>query len=337
MNENELKKHKKYMLRCIEIAKRNSSNHYPNPSVGALVLKNDIIISEGVTSDYGGNHAEVNAIKPLQNKTDLSNAILYVTLEPCSHHGKTPPCTELIYKSGIKNVIIGALDISSKVNGKGISYLKTKGINVISGVCMDKCNQLHKNFLHYNKHKRPYIILKWAKSKDQFIAPLKKDDNRPFLISSNKSRQLVHKWRSEEHSILVGYNTVIDDNPTLDVRHVNGNNPVRIVLDDKKSLKNDFNIFNDVSETISINYYLKNKNPAKFICKKLFEKNIQSVIIEGGKKTLDLFINENLWDEARVFESNTIINSGIKSPKLNGTILIEQKVGDDMLKIFKPN
>ncbi|MGB0486676.1 MAG: bifunctional diaminohydroxyphosphoribosylaminopyrimidine deaminase/5-amino-6-(5-phosphoribosylamino)uracil reductase RibD, partial [Flavobacteriaceae bacterium] len=162
MNENELKKHKKYMLRCIEIAKRNSSKHYPNPSVGALVLKNDIIISEGVTGDYGSNHAEVNAIKPLQNKTDLSNAILYVTLEPCSHHGKTPPCTELIYKSGIKNVIIGTLDISSKVNGKGISYLKTKGINVISGICEDKCNQLHKNFLHYNKHKRPYVILKWA-------------------------------------------------------------------------------------------------------------------------------------------------------------------------------
>ena len=324
------------MSRCIEIAKKNSSKYYPNPSVGALIVKNDMIIAEGVTSDYGCNHAEVNAINSIKDPTDLIQSTLYVTLEPCSHFGKTPPCVSLIHKSKIKNVIIGTLDNSSKVNGKGVSFLKEREINVITGVLENECKELHRNFLHFNSKKRPYIILKWAITKDNFIAPLKKKNAKPFLISSLESRQLVHKWRSEEHAIMVGFNTIISDNPHLDTRYINGNNPVRIILDDKQELKSNYHVFNNKSNTLVISKFLKNKNPSSFICNELHKNNIQSVIVEGGRKTLDLFIKNDCWDEARIFESNQRLDNGIKGPEFTGRLKKRIKIGNDYLKFFKP-
>ena len=332
---NELEIHEMFMQRCIEIAKKNSNNYYPNPSVGALIVKNNKIISEGCTSDYGGNHAEVNAISSVKNKSDLINSTIYVTLEPCSHYGKTPPCSKLIIESGIKKAVIGCVDNSSKVNGKGISMLKNNGVDVISNVLEEDCIKLHRNFLHFNKYKKPYIILKWAKSKDQFIAPFEKKEIKSFNVSSLESRQLVHKWRSEEHAILVGYQTVKDDNPKLTTRHISGRNPLRIVLDKKKSLESSFNVFNNESKTIVIDNYLKD-SPFS-ICKKLFELNVQSLIVEGGKKTLELFINNDCWDEARIFENENLLKSGIKSPSIKGILKTEKKVGKDKLKIFTRN
>ena len=329
---NELEIHEMFMQRCIEIAKKNSNDYYPNPSVGALIVKNNKIISESFTSYYGGNHAEVNAISSVKNKNDLINSTIYVTLEPCSHYGKTPPCSKLIIESGIKKAVIGCVDNSSKVNGQGIMMLKNNGVDVISNILEEDCKKLHRNFLHFNNHKRPYIILKWAKSKDQFIAPNNKKKNKSFNITSLESRQLVHKWRSEEHAILIGYQTVIDDNPKLTTRHLSGRNAVRIILDEKKSLKTSFNVFNNESETIVIDNYL---NQSSFnICKKLFELNIQSVIVEGGKKTLELFINNDCWDEARIFESQDLLKDGTESPRLNGILKIEKNIGKDKLKIF---
>ena len=324
------------MSRCILLARNNKSKYYPNPSVGCIIVKNNHVISEGVTSNYGGNHAEVNTINNVKNKQDLKDSTLYVTLEPCSHYGKTPPCVELISKYEISHVVIGTIDISSKVNGNGIKFLKNKGIKVTVGILEKECINLHRNFLHFNTHKRPYIILKWAQTLDNFIAPLNKSDSKPFWISCIESRQLVHKWRSEEHAILVGYNTVISDNPTLTVRHVKGNNPVRIIIDDKNSLDKNLNVFNDEAETLVIKKKFNENNLEKFICEFLYKNKIQSVIIEGGKKTLDLFINNNIWDEARIFTNGIKLNNGVSSPKIEGETKSKYKIGDDELKIIYP-
>ena len=333
---NTLDKHEKYMSRCIYLGKNNKSKYFPNPSVGCVIVKDDIIISEGCTSAYGGNHAEVNAINNVKNKNDLKGSTLYVTLEPCSHHGKTPPCVEIINKYNISDVIIGTVDISSKVNGKGILFLEKKKIKVTVGILEKECKILHRNFLHYNKYKRPYIILKWAETKDSFIAPINKIEKKPFWISCIESRQLVHKWRSDEHAILVGYNTVINDNPLLTVRHLNGTNPVRIILDEKNSIDKNYNVFNGESKTIIVSDFLKEKNSAKFICDVLYKNKIQSVIIEGGKKTLDMFIDNNIWDEARVFESDLELINGITSPKIKGINKSVNKIGKDKLSIIYP-
>jgi diaminohydroxyphosphoribosylaminopyrimidine deaminase/5-amino-6-(5-phosphoribosylamino)uracil reductase len=332
-----LEKHEKYMLRCIYLARNNESKYYPNPSVGSIIVKDNIIIAEGTTSNYGENHAEVNAINNVKNKNDLKGATLYVTLEPCSHYGKTPPCAELIFKNQISSVIIGTKDISSKVNGDGILFLKNKGIKVTVGVLENKCNDLHRNFLHFNKYKRPYIILKWAETMDNFIAPLNKSENKPFWISCVESRQLVHKWRSEEHAILIGHNTVIKDNPSLTVRHINGNNPLRIILDDKKTLDKNFNVFNNESMTIVISNFSSKNNIGKYLCDTLYKNKVQSIIIEGGKKTLEIFIKNNIWDEARIFKNELKLNNGVLSPRISGVNKSKYKIGKDELRIIYPN
>ena len=326
----------KYMSKCILLARNNKSKYYPNPSVGCLIVKNNHVISEGVTSNYGGNHAEVNTINNVKNKQDLKGSTLYVTLEPCSHYGKTPPCVELISKYEISHVVIGTIDISSKVNGNGIKFLKNKDIKVTVGILEKECKNLHRNFLHFNSHKRPYIILKWAQTLDNFIAPTNKSDSKPFWISSIKSRKLVHKWRSEEHAILIGYNTALSDNPSLTVRHVKGNNPIRIILDDKNSLDKDLNVFNGESETLVIENFLKENNLGNYICEFLHKNKIQSIIIEGGKKTLDLFIKNNIWDEARIFTNDIKLINGVPSPKIEGAIKSKYKIGEDELKIIYP-
>ena len=221
----------KYINRCLEIAKNGLIAAMPNPSVGAVIVYNDTIIGEGFTDAYGGNHAEVNAIKAVKNKSLLSKSTLYVSLEPCSHFGKTPPCCNLIIENKIPNIVVGIIDSNEKVAGQGIKKLLEAGLNVTVGVLEKDCYASNIRFFTFHEKKRPFVILKWAESQDGFIAPEKRIEQKPFWITNEFSRQLVHKWRSEEQSILVGTQTVIDDNPSLNVRDWSGKNPTRIKME----------------------------------------------------------------------------------------------------------
>lgn len=324
------------MQRCLQIAKNGLGTTRPNPMVGSVIVYNDKIIGEGFTSQYGGNHAEVNAINSVLNQSLLKQATIYVTLEPCSHYGKTPPCSNLIIRHNIPNVVIGCIDDNEKVAGQGIKKLKAAGCNVTVGILENECKTHHKRFFTFHNKKRPYIILKWAETKDGFIAPKTKNKQKPVWITNKYSRQLVHKWRANEQSILVGTNTVLEDNPTLTTRDWTGNNPVRIVIDKNQKLSKNLTIFNNEAKTIIIN---KNtidfsKNIAKQICDILFKKNITSIIIEGGKKTLQTFIDENLWDEARVFIGQTEFKNGTKAPLIKGKVISKAFIKDDILKTY---
>ena len=331
-----VKIHENYIKRCIEIAKNGLGTTAPNPMVGCVIVYNSKIIGEGYTSAYGGNHAEVNAINSVKDKSLLKKSTLYVTLEPCSHFGKTPPCSDLIIKHQIANVVIGTIDTHSKVAGKGIEKLKNVGCNVTVGVLDDECKVHHKRFFTFHNKQRPYIILKWAETKDGFIAPKQKNEQQPVWITNELSRQLVHKWRAEEQAILVGTQTVIADNPSLTVRDWTGENPIRIVIDRNLKLPKDYNVYNSEAETIVISKdnIDFNKPIAQQICNVLFQNNINSVIIEGGAKTLQTFIDENIWDEARVFIGSPEFKEGINAPKLNGKLIQEQLIAEDQLKIY---
>jgi diaminohydroxyphosphoribosylaminopyrimidine deaminase/5-amino-6-(5-phosphoribosylamino)uracil reductase len=305
--------------------------------VGCVIVVEDQIIAEGYTSPYGGAHAEVNAIKAVKDVSLLPKATLYVTLEPCAHFGKTPPCSDLIITHKIPRVVIGCLDEHEKVCGKGIAKLKAAGCEVTVGILEDECKLHHKRFFTHHTKKRPYIILKWAESSDGYIAPLSKSETKPVWISNTHSRQLVHQWRAEEQAILVGANTVIQDNPSLTTRDVEGANPIRIVIDLKNSLAETYQVFNSESKTIrltadEISY---EKPLASEVCKALYKHQINSVIIEGGQKTLQAFIEENLWDEARIFTGELKLDEGIQSPKINGTLRTETWIGSDCLKILR--
>ena len=328
--------HETYIKRCLQIAKKGLGTTRPNPMVGCVIVRKNKIIGEGFTSAYGGNHAEVNAIRSVKGKSLLKEATLYVTLEPCSHHGKTPPCSELIIEHKIPNVVIGCLDDNEKVAGKGVEKLKKSGCTVIVGVLENECKEHHKRFFTFHNKKRPYIILKWAQTLDGFIAPTTKGELKPVWITNSISRQLVHKWRSEEQAILVGSNTVLQDNPSLTVRDWTGQNPIRIVLDQKSTLNKDINVFNTEVETIVIseNEIDFSKDVAQEICDFLYKHQINSVIIEGGAQTVETFINSNLWDEARVFTGNINFKEGLKAPNLSGKLLSEQSIDQDNLKIY---
>jgi diaminohydroxyphosphoribosylaminopyrimidine deaminase / 5-amino-6-(5-phosphoribosylamino)uracil reductase len=342
-----------YIKRCLEIAENGWVAAMPNPSVGAVIVCDDVIIGEGFTSAYGGNHAEVNAINAVRDKSLLYKSTIYVSLEPCSHFGKTPPCSDLILESGIPNIVIGCLDSNEKVAGKGIQKLIDAGRNVTVGVLEKECRQSNIRFFTFHEKKRPYIVLKWAESQDGFIAPILRqaqNDNyrRPVWISNEFSRQLVHKWRSEEQAILVGTQTVIDDNPKLDVRDWSGKNPIRVVLDQNNRISKESHIFDNQIKTILISKVNDNfndnekevtidfeKNIASQIADLLFKKNIQSVIIEGGRQTLQTFIDENLWDEARVFKGSISLENGTKAPILNSKKCEKHKIAYDELLIFR--
>jgi len=300
--------------------------------VGCVIVCNKKIIAEGFTSPYGNNHAEVNAINNVKDKSLLKQATLYVTLEPCSHFGKTPPCSDLIIKYAIPKVIIGCKDDNEKVAGKGIAKLRAAGCKVTVGVLEQECKYHHKRFFTFHNKKRPYIILKWAETNDGFIAPFAKKEKLPVWISNTYSRQLVHKWRSEEQAILVGTNTVLQDNPSLTTRDWKGKHPIRVLLNKNKTLSKDFKVFDNQAETLLIN-----ETSADIICSKLFKANINSIIIEGGSKTLQLFIDTNFWDEIRVFKGSTIFKKGTKAPKFSGLLLSEAKIIDDILKIYVNN
>jgi len=333
----------------LQIAKNGIGTTRPNPSVGAVIVYQNKIIGEGFTSPHGENHAEVNAINAVENKSLLKEATIFVTLEPCSHFGKTPPCADLIVKHQLKQVVIGCLDSNSLVAGKGVSHLENAGINVIVGVLETECRMHHKRFFTVQENKRPYIILKWAETKDGFVAPISKNENKPIFISNTYSQQLVHKLRSAEHAILVGTKTVLADNPKLNVRSWSGENPIRVVLDNTLRISKNSNILDGSVKTIVITeakdkniVSSKNlifeeidfsKNIAKQVCEVLSKYQIQSLIVEGGTQTLQTFIDEKLWDEALVFVGNTSFVKGVKSPTITKEFK-EEFIESDVLKRY---
>jgi len=341
--------HEQFMYRALFIAQKGLPAAMPNPSVGAVIVHKDTIIGEGSTSAFGGSHAEVNAINSVKNKELLKESTLYVTLEPCSHYGKTPPCADLIVKMQIPNVVIGCVDPYAEVAGKGIEKLKNAGVDVIVGVLEKECIDSNIRFFTFIQKKRPYIILKWAESADGVIAPTEKNEQKPVWISNNYSRQLTHKWRSEEMGILVGTKTVLDDNPSLTTRDFVGKNPVRIYIDANNKIDASFAITNSESKTICLCAEFPLNTIDQIIYKKIdftdlpaevsricVEENIQSIIIEGGSQTLQQFVDAEFWDEARVFKSDVILNEGIKATELKNTVQIStQKIQNNILTYYK--
>jgi len=337
------------MSRCIALAKNGLGTTYPNPMVGSIIVYEGKIIGEGWHKKAGEPHAEVNAVNSVLDKSLLKKATIYVTLEPCSHFGKTPPCCNLIIENEIPNVVIGTVDPNIMVAGNGIKKLIEAGINVTVGILEDECNELNKRFFTFHRKKRPYIILKWAQSQDGFIAPLEKSEKKPVWITNTYSRQLVHKWRTEEQAILVGTKTVIDDNPKLNARDWYGNNPVRIVLDKNNRIPEDYSVFDNQTKTIvftnSENAVSKEnttfevidfkQNIAKQIVDSIYQHNIQSVIVEGGLQTLQTFIDVNLWDEARIFIGKSFFGKGTKAPILPTINSEQHKITEDELKITR--
>ena len=325
--------HEKYINRCIQIAKNAIPSAHPNPSVGCCIVHDNIIIGEGFTSSYGGSHAEVNAINSVKNKELLKSASLYVTLEPCSHFGKTPPCAELIIKFKIPKVYIGIKDPNPKVSGNGIKRLEKSGVDIKVGILSEKCEVHHKIFLINIIKKRPYIVLKWAQSADGFIAPRNKSINKPIWISNKYSRQVSHKLRAELDCILVGSKTIKDDNPKLNTRDWNGKSPKVAIINRKDNLNRDLEIFNTNSEVIIVDEKCIdfNKNIALQICEHLKSNGISSLIVEGGAKTLNTFIKENLWDEMKVFKSPTNIKNGVKAPLIGDCKSTEVEIAEDKL------
>jgi len=338
------------MRRCLELAQLGLGSVSPNPMVGAVIVYGDKILGEGYHQKYGEAHAEVNAVNQVvanfSNYAELLiESVIYVSLEPCAHYGKTPPCADLIIKHRIPKVVVGCRDPFEQVNGKGIEKLQAAGVEVISGILEEECKWLNRRFFTRVQKHRPYIILKWAQTADGFFAPA---DGTQLWITGLESRKLVHEWRGEEDAILVGTNTVAIDNPQLNVRYGKGKLPKRIVIDRKLKLSRDLNVFDQTVETLVINEiktefdgkikYISLEDFDRFVPQyilyQLYLQDIQSVIIEGGAKTLNSFIDERLWDEARIFTSETVLNNGIKAPEIAGVKADEVLSGVDRLKIL---
>ena len=318
---------------ALNLAKKGLGHVSPNPCVGAIVVKNDKIVGEGYHSKAGGHHAEVMAINEAGKLAQ--DADLYVTLEPCNHFGKTPPCAELIVKTGFRKVFIACKDLNPLVSGKGIAYLESKNIKVEQGILESEAVDLNKGFFKRIKEKKPFITIKIASSIDGNTS-LKSGESK--WITSEHAREDVQKLRANACAILTGVGTVNIDNPNLNVRSWKGKNPIRIIIDYDNKLSNKFNVFNDQAKTIKItkNNIDQSLPIASEISSLLFKENIQSVIVEGGKKTLEEFIKTNLWDEARIFTNKKNLKKGTEAPKLKGKIILEKKIDDDELKIIKP-
>ncbi|MDB5135385.1 MAG: ribD [Mucilaginibacter sp.] len=338
------------MHRCIELSALGAGSVSPNPMVGAVIVHEGFIIGEGYHQQYGQAHAEVNAVSQVLARFDnagklLKNATIYVSLEPCAHYGKTPPCADLIIKHQIPKVVIGCRDPFEQVNGKGIEKLKDAGIEVVNGVLEEECRWLNRRFFTRVQKRRPYIILKWAQTNDGFFAPANK---RQYWITGDESRKMVHRWRSEEDAVLVGKNTAMIDNPRLNVRYWPGRSPKRVVIDRKLELNAEFHIYDQSVETLIFNEiktdiegnikYIALEDFDRFVPQyilfQLYLQDIQSVIIEGGAHTLNTFIEAELWDEARIFTGPVVLGHGIKAPCIAGIAGEEVLSGTDRLKIL---
>lgn len=316
-----------YIKRGIELAKKALGHTYPNPLVGSVIVHNGKIIGEGYHRKAGENHAEINAIESVEDKSLIPESTIYVTLEPCAHYGKTPPCALKIKELGFRKVVIGAMDSHDKVNGKGKKIIQDAGIEVVSGILEKECIELNKRFFTYHEKKRPYIILKWAQSADGFLDR----DFQPTAISNPLANQFVHQLRADEHAILVGTQTALNDNPSLTVRNVEGVNPVRILIDLDLKVPADFKIYSKEARTIVINSVkqevlehihfikIKKENFLQELMDALYREQIQSVIIEGGSFTLQQFIDANLWDETLIIKNENLkLEKGTRAPEFTG-------------------
>ena len=316
-----------YMWRCIELAENGLGRVAPNPMVGCVIVNAGRIIGEGYHQKFGGPHAEVNAINAVKNKVLLEESTLFVNLEPCAHFGKTPPCADLIIASKIPKVVVAQRDPNPKVAGRGIERMKSAGINVTEGIYESEAAFLNRRFLTHQKEKRPYIILKWAQSADGFMDRDRHEPNDPKInwISHPSTKKLVHLWRSQEPAILVGRNTIVNDNPKLDTREVEGTSPMRVVLSSSGKIPKNSNVLSDGKKTVILNSKILQKIDyvdwvkieGDFIrnaLKYLSEIDISSILVEGGAQTLNTFISQNLWDEARIIQSANRIGSGLKAP-----------------------
>jgi len=339
------------MYRCLELAKLGAGNVAPNPMVGAALVYNDRIIGEGYHQKYGEAHAEPNCIKQAADNghSDLiPRSTLYVSLEPCAHFGKTPPCADLITRYKIPKVVVGCRDPFKEVNGKGIEKLKDAGIQVELGILEKECKELNKRFLGFHTLHRPYIILKWAQTLNCKMAGQGSDR---LYITNEFTNRVVHKWRSDEASILIGTNTALMDNPELTTRLWTGNNPIRLIVDMDLKLPLDLKMFNTQARTIVFNklkheerrnilFYqvTEDLNLVHQITNALYQLEILSVIVEGGAKLLQAFIDEDAWDEARVITNEgLIVNNGLEAPQfMSASKLDEEKIFTDKVEFFRP-
>lgn len=342
--------HEKYMKRCLEIAQKGLGHAAPNPLVGCVIVLDDKIIGEGYHEQYGKAHAEVNAINSVQDKSLLQKASLYVNLEPCAHFGKTPPCADLIIEHKIPYVVVGTIDPFEHVAGRGIEKLAKAGIGVKTGVLEEECKKLNKRFFMYHENKRPYIILKWAQTSDGFIDIIRNEDGleKPFRITNDESNTLSHSWRSEEQAIIVGKKTALFDNPKLTVRNTSGKNPLRIAIDRNLVIPSNYFLLDKTTPTlIFTSGEAKSENNLTYkrldfdapllpqILDTLYTEKIQSLIVEGGTQLINSFIQNNLWDEARVFISEQKIENGVNAPALEMKAAVKQNIKGDNLLIFE--
>ncbi|MFZ2906180.1 MAG: bifunctional diaminohydroxyphosphoribosylaminopyrimidine deaminase/5-amino-6-(5-phosphoribosylamino)uracil reductase RibD [Cyclobacteriaceae bacterium] len=334
-----------FMKRALELSVLGRGHVSPNPLVGCVIVHNNSILGEGWHKKYGGPHAEVNAIESVQDKSLLKESTLYVNLEPCSHVGKTPPCADLLIKHQLKKVVIANLDTNPIVAGEGIKKLRSAGIEVTTGILEKEGRELNKRFFTFIEKKRPFILLKWAETSDGFMARENYDSK---WISNEYSRQLVHKWRTEEDAVLVGTKTAFHDNPELTVRDWTGRNPVRIVLDRFLRLSDKLHVFDRSQKTICYNVLKHEEHPnlslirlteenfINHLLEDLNKQKIQSVLVEGGATTLQLFMEAGLWDEARVFVSDKGFGKGIAAPRLHGNLVGQESVFNDTLRTYTP-
>ncbi|MEX1001995.1 MAG: bifunctional diaminohydroxyphosphoribosylaminopyrimidine deaminase/5-amino-6-(5-phosphoribosylamino)uracil reductase RibD [Crocinitomicaceae bacterium] len=329
-------KDEQYMQRCLQLAQLGTGSVAPNPLVGSVIVYENKIIGEGYHHAYGEAHAEVNAIASVKDQSLLSKSTIYINLEPCAHHGKTPPCADLIVEEEIPRVVIACVDVFSEVSGKGIEKLKKSGAEVKVGVLENDALDLNKRFFTFHTKKRPYVILKWAQSADGYMDINRSEGQKGgFWITQPSTQQLTHKWRHEEAGILVGNQTVITDDPELTVRAIKGNSPSRFVIDRTDTLElSHYKIGNDAAPT----YKITQKGESfeiRDILDQIYERDIQSLIVEGGKKTLEKFIDSGCWDEARILTGSEKIHEGSKSPSIEGEEVSSFYFGQDHIQILK--
>ncbi len=339
----------RYMQRCIDLALNGMGNVAPNPMVGSVIVHNGVIIGEGYHQKIGEAHAEVNAIKSVKDESLLRESTIYVNLEPCAHYGKTPPCSKLIVDKKIPKVVIGTIDPFSKVAGKGIEMLKAAGIDVKVGVLQESCRELNRRFFTFHEKKRPYIMLKWAQTRDGFIDKLRDVDSdaKAEWITNKVAKALVHKWRADEPAIMVGTVTALKDNPQLTIREWSGEDPLRIVLDRDLKLGKHLNLLDGKTPTVVFTNKQKESTPnltyvtvdfadklLDHVLNKLYEMSVLSVIVEGGEVLLNSFIAANLWDEAKVFTGDRVFGDGVKAPVISGKIISDDRLGNSKLVVY---
>jgi diaminohydroxyphosphoribosylaminopyrimidine deaminase / 5-amino-6-(5-phosphoribosylamino)uracil reductase len=339
-----------YMSRCIELAALGAGNVAPNPMVGCVIVYNGKIIGEGFHQKYGQAHAEVNAVNSVTDRELLKSSVMYVSLEPCAHHGLTPPCADLIVREQIPKVVIGIADPFAEVAGKGIERLQNAGLEVEVGVLEKECRELNRRFFTFHTRKRPYIILKWAQTADGFIDTDRLIPNygQPTWITGDTALRLVHKIRSEENAIMVGTFTAEKDNPHLTVRHWAGDNPTRILIDKNLRLPQNLNLFDGTVPTIIFNSQKQEitgmvswvkidfqKNIVPQMLEELYARKILSLIVEGGKQLIESFSGSGIWDEMHVYTGSRFFAGGVRAPLTAGKFTAEEWLDTDSLKIFR--